>query len=59
MDNTVENVIVVSNLIETTKAIIMAVGFEYQAPLDESVLDEIISSQVMAVVEDELKKGNK
>lgn len=57
MDNRIENIIVTSNLLEVTKAIIKNVGFEYQAPLDDATLDEIISSQVLSVVGSEAAGG--
>ena len=58
MDHRVENIIVISNLLAVTKEIVKKIGFEYQAPLEDTVLDEIISSQVMKVVSQETAKGN-
>lgn len=52
MENQIENIIVVSNLLEVTKAVIKKVGYEYQAPLDEPTLDEIVVSQVMCSIKD-------
>lgn len=57
MDNTIENIITYANLLTVTKSIISSVGFEFQSPLDDSTIEEIVSSQVMACVET-LAKGN-
>lgn len=50
MDKSIENIIALSNIMTVTKAIVKQVGFELQAPLEESVLDEIISSVVLEKV---------
>lgn len=57
MDYTIENIITYSNLLTVTKSIIESVGFEFQSPLDDGTIEEIVSSQVMACVES-LAKGN-
>ena len=50
MEKKIENIIALSNIMTVTKAIVKSVGFELQAPLPESELDEIISSVVLEVV---------
>lgn len=50
MDKKIENIIALCNVMTVTKAIVKQVGFELQAPLEESVLDEIISSVVLEKV---------
>lgn len=47
MDNRIENIIVISNILTVTKEIVKKVGFEFQAPLDDATLDEIITGVVM------------
>lgn len=59
MDNTIENIIVISNLLEVTKDIVKNVGYEYQAPLEESVLDEVICSAVLEVIGKDVVSGVK
>lgn len=56
MDNTVENIVTYSNLLALTRAVMDKVGGDFQAPLDSATLDEVISSQVLNVVET-LSKG--
>lgn len=56
MDHTVENIMTYSNLLALTKAIMNKTGGDIQIPLDDATLDEIISSQVLDVVET-LSKG--
>lgn len=56
MDNTIENIVTYANLLTLTKSVMNSVGDEFQTPLDDATLDEIISSQVLSVV-DSLPKG--
>lgn len=56
MDNTIENIVTYANVLALTKSVLNSVGDEFQAPLDDATLDEIISSQVLSVV-DAFPKG--
>lgn len=50
MDNKIDNIVTYSNILAMTKAIVKKVGFEFQAPLDDATIDEIVSAEVMKVV---------
>lgn len=58
MNNTIDNIVTYANLLAMTKGVIKAVGFEFQSPLDDSTIEEIVSSQVMACVESLTKGAN-
>lgn len=46
MSNKIENIIVLSNLIELTKLALKNVGYEHQAPLTDEQLTECVTASV-------------
>lgn len=50
MDNKIDNIVTYANILAMTKTIVKKVGFEFQAPLDDATIDEIVSAEVMKCV---------
>lgn len=50
MENTVDNIITLSNMYEVVSATLKEVGYEFQAPLSETEEQEVISRQIKETV---------
>ena len=50
MENTVDNIITLSNMYEVVSQTLKKVGYEFQAPLGEVEEQEVISRQIKAAV---------
>lgn len=49
-DYTLENILAVSNVFSVTKHVMNAIGDETLHPMTDETIDELISSQVIAVL---------
>lgn len=54
MDKKIVNIVTIANILEFSQAVVTRVGFDYQAPLDEATIGELISN----VINNDIKKNS-